>query len=96
MGAALWYRSEANGEIVEIGERVDAELRRITPMEFDRVTHLADVYRTLTPVAGVTGAAAGIAAVTGIVLLATPQRGRTTARVSATPWSAMLTLSGRF
>ncbi|MFY0541162.1 hypothetical protein [Nannocystis pusilla] len=58
--------------------------------------HLADVYRTLTPVAGITGAAAGIATVAGVVLLATRNRGRTTARVSATPSSAMLILSGRF
>ncbi|MFZ6178389.1 hypothetical protein [Nannocystis pusilla] len=95
-GAALWRRSEANGEIIEIDRRVNAELRRFTSEELDRIAHLADVYRTLTPVAGITGAAAGIAAVAGVVLLATRHRGRTIARVSATPWSAMLTVSGRF
>ncbi|WAS97090.1 hypothetical protein [Nannocystis punicea] len=92
----LVRRSQVNGEIVEIGERVDAEQRPITSAEFERVAQLADIYRNLTPVAGVTGAVASIAAVTGVVLLALPQRGRTTARVSASPWSAMLTLSGRF
>ncbi|MCY1007981.1 hypothetical protein OV079_20960 [Nannocystis pusilla] len=95
-GAALWRRSEANGEIIEIDRRVNAELRLFTMEELDRIAHLADVYRTLTPVAGITGAAAGVAAVAGVVLLATRHRGRTIARVSATPWSAMLTVSGRF
>jgi len=96
MAAALVRRSEANGDIVEIGERADVENRPITMAEFDTVTRLADTYRRLTPVAGVTGAVAAIATITGVVLLALPQRGRTTARLSASPWSATLTLSGRF
>ncbi|MDC0715958.1 hypothetical protein POL25_03570 [Nannocystis sp. bb15-2] len=92
----LLRRSEANGEIVEIGETVSAQNRWPTDAELARANHLADVYRDLTPAAGVTGAVASIAAVTGVVLLAVPQRRRATARVSASPWSAMLTITGRF
>ncbi|MCY1054286.1 hypothetical protein [Nannocystis sp. SCPEA4] len=96
MAAALVRRSDVNGEIVEIGERSDVEDRPLTPEQFDRVARLADTYRQLTPVAGVTGALAAVTAITGVVLLALPQRTRTVARVVATPWSASLTLSGRF
>ena len=96
MAAALVRRSEVNGDIVELGERAQAEGRPLTSDEFDSVAGLADTYRRLTPVAGVTGAVAAIATITGVVLLALPQRGRTTARVSASPWSATLTLSGSF
>ncbi|MBZ5715297.1 hypothetical protein [Nannocystis pusilla] len=96
MTAALVRRSDVNGEIVEIGERSDVEDRPLTPEQFDRVARLADTYRQLTPVAGVTGALAAVTTITGVVLLALPQRTRTVARVAATPWSASLTLTGRF
>lgn len=97
MGAALWQRSEASMEILIIGERQQNEgFRPLTESEFKRYEHLIRVYRTLTPVSAVTGATAGAALISGIVLLALPPRARATATVSATPSSAMLTLSGRF
>lgn len=96
MAAVLLHRSDVNGQIVLLGERARAEGRKPTAAEFDDIARLADTYRDLTPIAGITGAVAGAAAIAGVVLLAAPQRRRTTARLSASPWSAMLSLSGRF
>jgi hypothetical protein len=97
MGAALWQRSEASMEMYLLLERQRNENSRpLTEPEFKRYEHLVRVYRNLTSVAGITGATASVALIAGAVLLAVKQRARATATVSATPTSAMLTLTGRF
>lgn len=97
MAAALVRRSEANTAILAIDKKIKVEDRDVTDAEVALALREDTIYRRSTLVAGVTGAAAVITTVAGITLLALPRQDRrTTATLSASPWSATLTLAGQF
>lgn len=97
MTAALVRRSDANAAIIASDKQIKAEQREETPEEVADVLRHDRIYRRMTAVAGVTGGAALITTIAGVALLASPRKQpRTTASFSATPWSAALTLAGKF
>lgn len=97
MTAALVRRSDANAVIMAIDKEVRLEDREVTPEELQTVLRQDEVYRQLTAVAGVTGTLAIATTIAGVTLLAIPpQNRRTTATLSASPWSATLTVAGHF
>jgi hypothetical protein len=97
MTAALVLRSEENAAIMAIDKQIKAEQRDETSEDVATVLRHDRAYRQLTAVAGVTGTAAVLATIAGVTLLAIPPQGRrTTATLSATPWSATLMVAGHF
>lgn len=97
MAAALMQRSLVNAKIVTLGKLHDAEDRNPTEAELAAIARDNHTYYKLTVASGFLGVAAGVATVAGLALLTAPQRRRApTVAVSASPWSATLSLRGRF